>query len=225
MTAEQIASAYGCTDVKKILSEQKNKFNDVDEEIDTFHPLHTGIERNGFGLIPITLAAYKNTFHPKKIDPRMSVSSVLREIFNDLTISHSRWIEVRNKISDFIYVVCEKSAKAVKECSYRKEFYRQIINAYTEESTFLYTYMNTALRRQREYNYKPSAIDLAMGPYVVMYQMLLLFWDELRRDNTKTYRTMLLTEKDMEKISGWGPIYMVSLCLIHCGPFKSHTIP
>ncbi|KAL3855257.1 hypothetical protein ACJMK2_014473 [Sinanodonta woodiana] len=38
-----------------------------------------------------------------------------------------------------------------------------------------------------------------MGPYAVMYQILLLFWGELKRENVITYRKMLLTGHDLEK--------------------------
>ncbi|KAL3855256.1 hypothetical protein ACJMK2_014472 [Sinanodonta woodiana] len=225
MTAEQIAGEYGYTDVQKVLSEHNTNFEVVDEEIDTFQPWHIDIERKGFGLIPITLAAYKNTFHPKMIDPRKSIVSVLRDIFNDLNTSPTRWIEVRDKISDSIYVVCAKSAETVKECSYREGFYKQIIYAYTEEATYLYTYMNTALRRQRECDYKPSAIDLAMGPYVVMYQMLLLFWDDLSRDNTKTYRQMKLNENDLEKYQVGVQFIWLAFVSSSVNPEKAKSFP
>ncbi|KAH3863493.1 hypothetical protein DPMN_026482 [Dreissena polymorpha] len=45
-------------------------------------------------------------------------------------------------------------------------------------------------RRQRDHNYSPSADDLAMGPCRVMYQMLLLYWNELERESNTTYRKM-----------------------------------
>ncbi|KAK3598103.1 hypothetical protein CHS0354_002102 [Potamilus streckersoni] len=199
MTALAISRAYGCKEVEKVLLQHECNFKEEDEEIDTFQPWHADIEPNGFGLIPVTLANYKNTFHPQKIDPQKSILSVLGDIFKDLNTSENRWKEVREKMCDSLYVVSEESVAQLKKCTSRQNFYEAIINVYTEESTYLYTYVNTALRRQQESDYKPSAADLAMGPYVVMYQTLLIFWGQLKRENAKTYRKMLLTPKDMEK--------------------------
>ncbi|KAK3591677.1 hypothetical protein CHS0354_040597 [Potamilus streckersoni] len=199
MTAIELASAYGCTEVKKVLTNHVCNFKTETEDIDTFYPWYADIELKGHGLIPITLAAYRNTFHPKNIDPKKPIVTVLGDIFHDLNTSQNRWKDVREKICDSLYVVSEESARELKECESRQAFYETIVNVYTDESTFLYTYMNTALRRQTDSDYKPSATDLAMGPYVVMYQTLLLFWAELKRENATTYRRMLLTKQDMEK--------------------------
>ncbi|KAL3855618.1 hypothetical protein ACJMK2_014825 [Sinanodonta woodiana] len=199
MNAIAIAQAYGYKEGEKLLLQHVCNFNEKDEEIDTFQPWHIDIEQMGYGLIAITLAAYKNTFHPKTIDPRKSILSVLGDIFNDLNTSENRWKEIREKMCDSLYVVSEASVEQLKKCTSRQHFYETIIKVYTEESTYLYTYVNTALRKQQESDYKPSAADLAMGPYVVMYQILLVFWRQLKRENVTTYRKMLLTGKDMEK--------------------------
>ncbi|KAL3855255.1 hypothetical protein ACJMK2_014826 [Sinanodonta woodiana] len=199
MTAQEIAFAYGYTEVEKVLSEHIDNFKEVNEEIDTFQSWHTDIEQKGRGLIGITLAAYKKTFHPNKIHPGKSVLSILEGIFKDLNTSHNRWIEVRNKICDSLYIVNDSTATELKKCSSRKDFYKKIINVYTVETTYLYAYMNTALRRQKESGYNPSANDLAMGPYAVMYQILLLFWGDQKRENAITYRKMLLTGHDLEQ--------------------------
>ncbi|KAL3855628.1 hypothetical protein ACJMK2_014835 [Sinanodonta woodiana] len=199
MTAIELAGAYGFTDVKKVLTNHICNFETEAEEIDTFYPWHADMELKGPGLIDITLTAYKNTFHPKNIDPRKPIVTVLGDIFNDLNTSQNRWKDVRDKICDSLYVVSDVSGKQLKKCASRQEFYESIVNVYTNESTFLYTIMNTALRRQNVSDYKPSAMDLAMGPYVVMFQTLLLFWAELTRETATTYRRMLLTEKDVEQ--------------------------
>ncbi|KAK3598101.1 hypothetical protein CHS0354_002100 [Potamilus streckersoni] len=199
MDAEEIAVAYGYTEVKKVLSEHIENFKEVNEEIDTFQPWHTDIERKGRGLIAITLAAYKNTFHPNKIDPEKSVLAVLEDIFNDLTTSDSRWREIRDKICDSLYVVNDSTSNTLKSCSSIGDFYKKIVNVYTVEKTYLYAHMNTALRRQQVSGYKPKANDLATGPYAVMYQILLLFWGKLKRENALTYRQMLLTKNDLDK--------------------------
>ncbi|KAK3598104.1 hypothetical protein CHS0354_002103 [Potamilus streckersoni] len=200
MTATELARAYCCDEIITVLlSKRELNFSTEAEEINTFQPWHVGFDLRGLGLIPITLAAYKNTFHPKHIDPSKSIMTVLGDIFNDLNTSENRWEEVCNKICDSLYVVNQNPAAALTKCANRKEFYQSIIKTYTIEETYFYTQMNTALRRQEMSGYKPSANDLAMGPYIVMYQILLLFWSDLGRENLKTYRRMQLTEKDMKK--------------------------
>lgn len=55
-----------------------------------------------------------------------------------------------------------------------------------------------AFRRQRKRNYAPSGEDLAMGPYCVMYQILLLFWDDLPATSSRTYRKMRMRKEDAD---------------------------
>lgn len=63
----------------------------------------------------------------------------------------------------------------------------------------MYDHLNTALRRQRQADYMPTADDLALGPYVLMYQLLLLFWNKLRKESSITYRRMRVSATDLEK--------------------------
>lgn len=56
-----------------------------------------------------------------------------------------------------------------------------------------------ALRRQRSDDFKPTSEDLAFGPYILVLQTLLWFWDELKYESSTTYRKMILSENDLDK--------------------------
>lgn len=62
----------------------------------------------------------------------------------------------------------------------------------------MYTYLNMAFRRQKETGYMPTGNDLSLGPYAVVYQMLLLFWPDLSRESRTSYRKMFLTKTDAD---------------------------
>lgn len=70
---------------------------------------------------------------------------------------------------------------------------------FTNEETRLYTCVNTALRRQRAYGFRPTAEDLVLGPYILMYQLLLLFWVKLEKESKTTYRKMILSKSHQDK--------------------------
>lgn len=63
----------------------------------------------------------------------------------------------------------------------------------------MYTRVNTALRRQRSHGFRPTAEDLALGPYILVCQLLLLYWDRLGKESNTTYRKVLLTKNHQEK--------------------------
>ena len=47
--------------------------------------------------------------------------------------------------------------------------------------------------------YRPTGEDLAMGPYCVMYQLLLLFWGDLPQERKPTYRKMMMRPEDADQ--------------------------
>lgn len=197
MDAAGIAQAYGYTDMSTVLSRHQNKIET--QTIPTFQPLDNYTQSEGLGLITVTLAAYKKAFHPKQVDPNKSVITILEDIFNDIHQSEGRWKDIQDKVCDSVYVVCKENSKQIKKCKNRQEFFQSIITTYTEEENYMYTYLNMAFRRQRETGYMPTGDDLSLGPYAVVYQMLLLFWPELSRESRTSYRKMLLTKTDADQ--------------------------
>ncbi|KAK3092631.1 hypothetical protein FSP39_005159 [Pinctada imbricata] len=196
-TALEIAQCFGHKNLGNVLLTKKE--SDSDQELDTFQPHISGHYNEFLGLIRITLGSYKRAFYPSRADPSKSLITILNEIFIDMESSETRWKAVRDKICESVYTVCDMTHGRLKACTTREQFYEAIINAYTIEENFLYDILNTALRRQRREGYRPTAVDLAIGPYVVVYQTLLLFWSKITKESATTYRKMLVSQKDIDK--------------------------
>lgn len=196
-TAYDVAVKYGYTNISKILEQHSNKLTTEEaiEELPTFHYQNSDIQLKGLGLLRVTLASYKQTFCPFTLTGTKNLSSVLGEIF-EFVDRGDHWATVKEKVCDSLYTVCKPAVKVLKGATTQQEFYGKIINVYTNEDTQLYMYLNTALRRQEERNYRPSAKDLGLGLYILMFHLLLLYWRPLTAEKGTTYRRMLLKESD-----------------------------
>ena len=194
-TAEGLAQHKGYHSLVAVLKDHVSHFGNSDN-IPTFNSYSEFNEQFGLGLISLTLAAYKEAFHPTKIDTNKSVTDVLKSIWTDIQTSQSRWREIRDVVADAVVPVCRENSQNIKDCKTRHELFVAIINTYTLEENYMYTYLNMAFRRQRQEKYEPTGADLALGPFAVVYQMLLLFWSELHREGTTTYRRMKLKHAD-----------------------------
>ena len=163
---------------------------------DTFLPEDTDIDRKGLSIIAITLAAYKNTFHPERIDPKLTMFDILQKIYRTMNTTDS-WMKIRDIIYDYAFVI--DAGQTIGNSQTRQAFYEAFIRVYTDENTWFYDIMNTALRKQKTTNYRPSGNDLAIGPFITAFQMIILFWDKLPRESGVTYRQVLLSEADLKK--------------------------
>lgn len=223
-SAKQIAEQYKYQVLVDILNKHENKIGDQD--VPTFELYENYSQNTGLGLLAVTLAAYKNTFHPAPVDQKKSIMDILRDIFVDIHQSEKRWKEVQEKVYDSVYVVCEDNSERIKNSCSRDDLFRNIIDTYTEEQNYMYTFLNMAFRRQRATGYRPTGDDLSLGPYAVMYQMLLLYWPELPRESGETYRKMLLFKADADKyVVGkrfvWQSIVSSSAMLDYAIPFPT----
>ena len=166
------------------------------QEQDTFLPENGEIDRNGLSIMAITLAANKTTFHPKTVNRKLTIFQVLQKIYKEMNTTDS-WKKIRDIIYDYAFVI--DAGEGIGRSTTREDFYKAFICVYTDESTWLYDIMNTALRKQKTANYRPSGNDLAIGPFITTFQMVILFWDQLPRESGTTYRQVLLTEKDLNQ--------------------------
>lgn len=165
-------------------------------EIDTFHSYD-----DESALLRITLAAYKNTFHPSTIDSKKSMNDILKNIFESMNTTDT-WKVIRDKLSESVFMSFydhSQRIQKIKTCESREEFFDAVVYVYTQEESRLYDCVNTALRRQRSDGFKPTAADLALGPYIVVYQVLLMFWDKLDKEPKSTFRKMQLSKNDVNK--------------------------
>lgn len=196
LTAFEIAEKFKYDEVSKLLHNFVCGIEN--QEIDTFHPCRQHVHNQELGLLRITLAAYKNTFHPLTIDSSKPLAAVLEDIFVSMNTTEM-WKTVRDKLSESVFLSCQDYSEQIKKCESRESFFKTIVNVYTNEETRLYTRVNTALRRQRSHDFRPTAEDLALGPYILVYQLLLLHWDKLGKESNTTYRKVLLTKNHQEK--------------------------
>lgn len=188
----EVANKEGFSAAERII--QGKKF--ISQELDTFLPDNADIDKQGISILSITLAAYKMTFHPTKIDPNLPVFDVLREVFETMNTTNL-WEKIRDIIYDSALVV--DKVKKIGNSKTRADFYRAFIEVYTDEETHFYDKMNTALRRQKINDYRPSGKDIAIGPFITTFNMILLFWDALPRESRTTYRQVLLNDSDLQK--------------------------
>ena len=195
MTALQIAKEFNYISMVDVLSAYKTP-RMAEQSIPTFQSYDGYCDNKGLSLISLTLSSYKDTFHPKAVSRNKSMISVLSDVFNDISTGGDRWQAVKYIVADSVYPVSEEKANDLSNCKTRDEFFSQVIRAYTNEDNTIYAYLNMAFRRQRQENYMPTGDDLAMGPYCVMYQMLLLFWNKLEAERHTTYRKMRMMEED-----------------------------
>lgn len=200
-SAEQIAESYGYSNIAEVIRGHKN---DIDEQpLATFVRLEFYSHTDCLSLISLTLASYKKAFHPRPIDGNKGIINVLQDIFNDMMLSDERWKQIMNKVCDSVFVVCEENYKNIVKSKTRLDFFKSIIDTYTVEQNYMYSYLSTAFRRQKKVKYRPTGHDLAIGPYAVMYQMLLLFWKELPRESGTTFRQVLMLETDARQYQKW----------------------
>ncbi|XP_061174682.1 uncharacterized protein LOC133183791 [Saccostrea echinata] len=222
LTAFEIAEKFKYSGVSQLLH---NFVCGIEEqEIDTFHAYGREIQNQELGLLRITLAAYKNTFHPSVIDSSKPLAVVLKDIFMGIDTTN-RWKTVRDKLSESVFLACTAYSEELKNCESREDFFKTIVNVYTDENTRLYTRVNTALRRQRSHGYRPTAEDLALGPYILMYQLLLMFWLKLEKESKTTYRKMLLTKDHQEKYKKGIKFTWLSFVSSSVNPTKAIPFP
>lgn len=121
------------------------------------------------------------------------------DVWENINADQRRWELVRDKVAESVYVVCYHTYKNIIACKSKESFYEAIIRAYTFEENHLYDHLNTVLCRQHQADYRPTASDLALGPYVLMYQLLLLFWNQLHKERRVTYRRMCVSPDDVHQ--------------------------
>ena len=199
-TPFEIAQKYGYTKIGKLLEEHSIKLTSGEdvEDLPTFHYKNSDVQLKGLGLLKITLASYRQTFCPFTINKDKPLSDIMAHIF-EFVDTNDNWVAVKEKICDSLYAVCQKAVTVLKDTRTKEQFYSKIINVYTNEDTKLYMYLNTALRRQEERSYKPTANDLGLGPYILMFHLLLMHWKKLVPEKGTTYRKMLVKIADCSR--------------------------
>lgn len=168
------------------------------QEVDTYHS-----SNEEPAIIRLTLAAYKNTFHPSTIERNKPLYDVLKEVFKSMNTTEM-WETAKEQICKSVkyHKDDSKIIELIEPCKTRNDFFKVIIHLYTREDFALYAGVNMALRRQSLADFKPTSEDLALGPYILVLQTLLWFWDDLKCESKITFRKMLLSKNDLDKYRG-----------------------
>ncbi|XP_053393431.1 uncharacterized protein LOC128555329 [Mercenaria mercenaria] len=203
MCALEIARAYKYPDMDRIISAHSNDI--LGQRLPTYQ------KQLYLGLLSNTIAAYKSTFHPEYISPNKTGLEILNDIWKDISSNNTRFEEVKMQVCDAMHIVSTANANMIKGTTTKEDFYKMIVKAYTIETNYLYNYISMAMRRQTSTNYMPTGDDLALGPYAVMYQMLLLFWDKISPESGTTYRQMKMVKEDVEMYKEGTEFYWQSV--------------
>ncbi|CAG2209826.1 unnamed protein product [Mytilus edulis] len=195
------------------------------EDLPTFHYQNSDVQLKGLGLLRIILASYRQTLCPFTINKHKSLAGVMEDIFRHID-TEENWTTVKTKICDSLYTVCKPAVTVLKATKTKQEFYSKIVNVYTNEGTQLYMYLNTALRRQEEKAYTPTAKDLGLGPYILMFHLLLMHWKKLVPERGITYRRMLVKDSDCRRYQKgtqfiWMSFVSSSVDLAKAEPFPT----
>lgn len=198
-TAKDVANDFKRTEILELLGHTARPIDlHMPQTLLTFYMLPTEGGDCDLFLLTLTLASYETTFIPPNSEST-TLENLLYDVWENVDAVPGRWKAVQDKVAEAAYVVCHHTYKNIIACPDKESFYGAIISAYTFEDSYLYDHLNTALRRQHQADYRPTADDLALGPYVLMYQLLLLFWDQLHRERRVTYRRMRVSPEDLHQ--------------------------
>ncbi|VDI68805.1 Hypothetical predicted protein [Mytilus galloprovincialis] len=224
-TPYEISQIYGYTDMGKLLEQHSNTLTTENQlqDLPTFHYQISDVQLSDLGLLRTTLASYRQTFCPFTINNDKPLSGVMEEIFKHVN-SNENWSTVKAKLCDSLYPVCKPAFEILKATKTKEELYAKIVNVYTNENTKLYIYLNNALRRQEERLYRPTANDLGLGPYILMFHLLLMYWNELIPETGITYRRIIVKDTDCRRYQKgaqfvWLSFITSSVDLANAEPF------
>ena len=199
--ASEIANKRGFPGIKNILdkfskNERAKRFGG---KIPTFVTAQDGekMDKKGLPLLLLTIANFKKTFHPDKIDVHEAFMDLMKEVFE---YTWKDWVEAREKISSSISAFCKAAGDDLrKESTDEKKFHDSIVRLYTRD--YIYRAVNNSLSREGQEDYKATGDDLAVGPYDLMLDILLFYWKALNPVSDKTYRGTYLSDDDLKKYS------------------------
>ena len=93
----EITETYGHQEIKEWLEAIYSS-----QQHDSLETFQTCGLLNGIILFSVTLAAYKNAFHPTKTDPSLLMIEIMRAIFQDVTTSDDRFKAIRERVLEAV---------------------------------------------------------------------------------------------------------------------------
>ena len=199
--ASEIANKRGYPGIKDILDKfsENERAERFGGNIPIFVTAKVGVkmDKEGFPLLLLTIANYKQTFHPTKIGVHEAFMGLMKEVFE---YTWANWKEAKEKISSALSAFCIEAGRDLQKKSTDEQgFHKSIVWLYTKNN--IYRTVNRALVREGQKDYKATGDDLAVGPYNLMLDILLFYWKDLNPVSDTTYRGTGLSGDELKKYS------------------------
>ena len=111
------------------------------------------MDKKGLPLLLLTIANFKQTFHPDKIDVHKAFMGLMKEVFE---YTWDDWVEAKEKISSSISAFCKKAGDDLRdESTHETKFHDSIVRLYTRD--YIYRTVNNSLSREGQKDYKARA--------------------------------------------------------------------
>lgn len=138
-----------------------------------------------YPLFKITLASYKTLLlrPDSTIDSKRHIVHIVEDV---LTNTSTSWKDAMDKVRTTLYGIDRGYSEYLLGAYSKEEFFERIIRLHTE--MILHHFVTPALIRQSNSPYKPLAADLAVGPFALMLNAVLLHWERLESYSGYTYR-------------------------------------
>ena len=197
----EIANKKDFPGIKNVLDEfsKNERAKRFSGKIPTYVTAQDGVkmDKEGLPLLLLTIANYKQTFHPATIDVHTAFMGLMKEVFE---YTWNDWEEAKEKISSALSAFCKAASDDLrKESTDEEKFHASIVRLYTRD--YIYRTANKALRREGQEEYKATGDDLAVGPYDLMLDILLFYWNDLNPVSETTYRGLKMSDDDLKKYS------------------------
>ena len=192
--------------IKDILHSHQEKQVLIDET-----PTMLPVDRMGHSLgecIHITLACNQGVLIPHKWQTDSnntfhSIPFIIKTIFGYINIGNN-WLNTKSKVSIalqqyFPYLVTNimKASESTSQEDAKREFFRSVIQFYTNDRFSVWMDINKMLRNQ--YNmkagYTPTGLELSICPFALLLNSILVHWNELKGYTGITYRSCCLTQE------------------------------
>ena len=186
-----------CENIKAMLRKAASKKQKINNDAPTMLPCNKW--ENYLGeCIQMTLSCCQDVLVPKKWsithhNSIQSISTIMQTIFHYINTSNN-WIKTRDNVSLTVQQFCNELGNELWSrnelvVDSKEQFFKRVINLYTEE-TLVYREMNRMLRLQDVsiQGHTTNGSELSLGPYALLLNAILMYWNVLKRYTGRTYR-------------------------------------
>ena len=130
------------------------------------------------------IAMYKDTLVSKGKQLKEHLIDILKQIFQNEEYNFKK---VEQELHQSLYGYDKAAADEINAIDGEKdEYFAALIRLYT--GNWVYKPVNEAMAREFNKDYKPTAKDLALGLYAMLFDVTITFWPTLKQTSEDTYR-------------------------------------